>query len=243
MATTFKYLRPDETFGTSVSGSVDATYNANWLIDGRPSRPVRYTASGVVYTITGTATDVDFLALGYHALDAALSVSIGGDITDTLTIPAYGANDIPANAYKAITPVSGVDSLTVTVSGNTGSAVIIGEFAAGTTRTLPGTLSRHTGFRRNNFTAQRSLDRAFIPPFDKGMVAKQWTGTLLLTSTQRDDLIAWEESQQSGTRPSIVVIDSAVWWGYLEVGNEIALPGGLLWKIDIRFVEIPRTRW
>lgn len=241
MATTFLFVRPDRVFGTSVSGTVDSTYQAAWLVDGRPSYPVRRTGANAEFVITGTATDVNFLALGYHSLDAALSVAISGDITNSLTIPAYGSNSIPVNAYKSITLVSGVDSLTLTVTGNTGAAVIIGEFAAGTASTLPGTLSRHTGFRRQTFSAQRPIDRAWIPAYDKGLEGDEWTGTLLLTSAQRDTLLAWEQSQKSRTRPSIVVINSAAMWGFIEVGNQI--PVGSLWKIDVRFVEIPRTRW
>jgi hypothetical protein len=64
---------------------------------------------------------------------------------------------------------------------------------------------------------------------------------LLLTSAQRLTLLAWEESQRSGTRPSVVVINSQAMWGFIEVGQQI--PIGQLWKIDMRFVELPRTRW
>jgi hypothetical protein len=241
VATTFTYLRPTDIFGTAATGTVDATYNANWLIDGRPSYPARLTGSGAAWTITGTSQAIDFLAVGHHSLDAALSIAITGGITDTLTVPSYGANDIPHNAYKSIVSVPGVTTVTITITGNTGPAVIIGEVCFGTARTLPGTLSKHTGFRRNNFTPQRSLDRAWLPPYDKGMVAEEWTGTLLLTSAQRLTLLAWEESQRSGTRPSVVVLNSQAMWGFIEVGQQI--PIGQLWKIDMRFVELPRTRW
>lgn len=227
-------------FGTAVSGTVDATYSANWLIDGRPNRPVRLTDTGIALTITGTATDVDFLAIGHHSLTAANTPAISGDISTTLTIPSYGANDVPVNAYKTINTVSGVDSLTLTVTSSA-SPVIIGEFCAGTSATLPGTLNRHTSFRRNTFRANRPMDRAWIPPYDKGMESDEWTGTLLLTSAQRTSLLAWEQSQKAGTRPSVVVINSAAMWGFVEVGNQVAV--GQLWKIDIRFVELPRTRW
>ena len=241
MATTFTYNRPDERLAGACSGTVDNTYDVDWLVDGRTSYPARYTASGVAWTVTGTAQEVGLMVIGHHLLDAALSVAISGDITDTITVPSYGANGIPFNAYKSITPVSSVDSVTITVTGNTGAAVIIGEAVFGKARTLPGTLSKHTGFFRHNFAAQRPLDRAWIPPYDKGMVAEQWTGTLLVTSTQRLELLAWEESQKSRTLPSVIVINSLALFGFIEVGNQVAV--GSLWKIDIRFVELPRTRW
>jgi hypothetical protein len=242
MATTFTYNRSDERLAGACSGTVDATYDVDWLVDGRTSYPARYTASGVAWTITGTAQEVGILVVGHHLLDAALSVAISGDITDTVVVPTYGANGIPFNAYKSITPVAGVDSLTVTITGNTGPAVIIGEFVAGKARTLPGTLSKHTGFLRNNFRENRSVDRAWIAPYDKGMVSEQWTGTLLLTAAQRLELLAWEESQRAGTRPSVVIINSLALFGFVEVGNQIPV-GPALFKIDIRFVELPRTRW
>jgi hypothetical protein len=243
MATTFTYIRSDETFGSAVSGTVDSTYDNEWLIDGRTSYPVRLTGSGIALTITGSAQAVGALVVGHHLLDAALSVAITGDITNTVVIPSYGANGIPFNGYRLITEVPAVTTLTLTVTGNTGAAVIIGEFVAGKARTLPGTLSAHTGFQRNNFAQQRQLDRAWIPPYDKGMVAEQWEGTLLLTAAQRLELLAWEESQKSRTLPSVVIINSLALFGFVEVGRQVALPGGALFKIDIRFVELPRTRW
>lgn len=240
MATTFTYNRPDERLDAA-TGPADATYEASWLVDGRTSYPVRFTDDDGAWVITGTAQEVGIMAICHHLLDAALVVAISGDITDTITIPAYGANGIPFNAYEIITPVAGVDSITLTVTNNTGPAIIIGEFIAGKARTLPGTLNPHTSFRRNNFRASRPLDRAWIAPYDKGMVAEEWRGTLLLTSAQRLELLAWEESQRSGTLPSLVVINSLALCGFLEVGNQI--PIGQLWKIDIVFVELPRTRW
>ena len=241
MATTFTYSRYDEWLRGSVSGTVDATYSASWAVDGRPSYPVRRTGSAGAWTITGTAQDVGILVVGHHLLDAALSVAVSGDITNTVVIPTYGANGIPFNGYRLITTVPSVDEVTFTVTGNTGAAVIIGELVAGKARTLPGTLSKHTGFVRNNFRADRPLDKAWIPPYDRGMVAEQWTGTLLLTSAQRLELLAWEESQKSGTQPSVIVINSLALFGFVEVGQQI--PIGQLWKIDMRFVELPRTRW
>jgi hypothetical protein len=247
MATTFTYNRPDERLSTSATGSVDSTYSANWLVDGKTSYPARYTASGVAWTVNGSSQEVGIVVVGHHLLDAGLGVAITGGVTTTVTIPTYGKNGIPFNGYSSITPVSGVTQVIATVTGNTGSAVIIGELVAGKRRTLPGTLSPHTGFLRNNFTKDRPIDRAWIPPYDRGMVAEQWEGTLLLTSSQRADLLAWEESQKSRTLPSVVVItrsdlglDLAL-FGFVEVGRQI--PVGQLWKIDIRFVELPRTRW
>lgn len=241
MASTFTYNRSDERLNTSVAGSVDTTYQAAWLVDNRTSYPVRLTDDDAAWTVTGTAQEVGILVMGHHTVAAGVSVAISGDITDTLTVATWGKNGIPFNAYKVITPVAGVDSLTITVTDNTEPAVIIGEFVAGKARTLPGTLSKATGFQRNNFTTSRPIDRAWIPPYDKGMVAEQWEGTLLLTSAQRLELLEWEESQKQRTLPSVVVINSMALFGFVEVGRQI--PIGQLWKIDMRFVELPRTRW
>src|SRR5687768_3038352 len=242
MATTFTYNRADERLNTSVAGSVDATYQAAWLVDGKTSYPVRLTDDDAAWTVTGTAQEVGILVVGHHTIAAGVSTAISGDITDTLTVAAWGKNGIAFNAYKIITPVAGVDSLTLTITDNTEPAVIIGEFVAGKARTLPGTLMPHTGFQRNNFRSDRPIDRAWIPPYDKGMVAEQWTGTLLLTTSQQSELLAWEESQKAGTLPSVVVIRSMALFGFVEVGRQIPVVPAL-WKIDIRFVELPRTRW
>ena len=59
MASTFRYIRPDRIFALgdsdAVTGSVDATYNANWLVDGRTSYPVRKTGTSISLAIASTA--------------------------------------------------------------------------------------------------------------------------------------------------------------------------------------------
>lgn len=240
------YNRPDERLDAA-TGPVDLTYEAAWLVDGKPSYPVRKTGADASYDVTGTAQEVGILAVCNHLLAAGLSVVISGDVSESLTVPAYDANGIPNNAYEIITPVADVNNLTVGVTGNSGPAVIIGEFIAGKARTVPLTLARNTNWRRNTFAADRPIDRTWIPGYDKGMVADQWTGTMQVTAAMRDEVLAWEASQLSRTRPSFVVVDSPAFTtpvamlGYIEIANQ--LPLGQLWKLDMRFLELPRTRW
>lgn len=248
MSGLLRYQRPDERLRGGATGDVDATYQAAWLVDHRTGYPALKTGSGAEWDITGTAQDVDLLVIGHHLLDGGLSVGISGDLTDTVVVPAHDVNGIPFNAYKRITSVPSVADVTLTITGNTAPAVIIGEAVIGKTRTLPITLARHTGRRRHIFAAERPIDRAWIPPYDKGMVAEQWTGTHLLTPAEAAELLAWEASQLSRTRPSVVIIENTdalaaplCLFGFIEVGNQV--PVGMLWKIDVRFVELPRTRW
>src|SRR5262245_24463889 len=150
MASTFTYVSPSKMFAlfsTSVTGTVDATYDPDWLVDGRTDWPVRRTGSSISLAIAGSAQDVNVLCVGHHNIRPAATVSITGDITDTITIPTWPSNNIPLNGYKILGgTTSGVDALTLAVTGQTESACIIGEFCAGLGQTLPLTLMKASSF-------------------------------------------------------------------------------------------------
>lgn len=247
MAATFLYARSDDClgrYGTVTGTTPDTTYSINWLVNGNPATPARKTGGTAAWSISGTAQDVDILCVAHHLLDAALEVAISGDVTATVTIPAYPPNGIPLNGVTVLeATATGVTALTVTVTANSGP-VIIGEFIAAKSRSLPGTLMRDTAFTRATFARARPLDRAWVPPYDRGLENRTWTGGLLLTVAQLADLEAWEQSQRAMTRPSLVIPDPTTpvaRVGYLTVGQVVHV--GQLRKVPIAFVELPRTRW
>lgn len=246
---TFAFVRPDEMFGLNsddVTGTVDDTYEATNLVDGRPSFPVRRTGGVGLWTVNGDAAEVGLVCIGHHMLDAGLVVNITGSVTTTVTIPAYGANGIPLNGVRILgAAVTGVISLTVSVAGNSGP-VIIGELCAGKVRTLPRTLARDTRFTHRDFRTMRAGDMAWIPPYDKGIYNRVWSGSGLFTTTQKDEAQAWFESQRSGSKPSLIVPDTAVndaWFVQFTGFDVTPLPGGQLWRVGLTFEEYPRSRW
>lgn len=253
MAATFTYVPPHKMFALfgSVSGPCDATYQPGWLVDGRTGFPVRVTSSSGSWTITGPAQDVDILCVGHHLLDAGLVVNITGGITTTITMPAARLNGIPLNGLRVLgSPTAGVTSLTVAVTGNTGPAVIIGEFCAGLGLTLPLTRVDDTTFTEEDFGVERPMDMSFIPPKDKGLRRREWRGTGLLTAAQVGQLREWHEAQRSFTRPSLIIAPGLPgmpaldpWFGHL-MGFSYRFAGGpQLYRTQLVFREFPRSRY
>jgi hypothetical protein len=234
-------------YSSGVTGAVDATYDPTWLVDGRTGWPVRKTGTGGAWTITGPAQDIDVLCVGHHTIRPAATVAISGGLTDTIVIPAWPSNNIPFNGVKVRALVAGVTSLTLTVSGNTEPAVIIGEFCAGLSKELPVTLTKDTEFSVNDFKVARPIDMAFVPPHDKAMEARRWRGTALLTLEQLADVEDWQRAQRAGTRPSLIIKDwpTANDAQFVDfVGLTSVVPRGpLMVKVEMVFQEFPRGRW
>jgi hypothetical protein len=252
MAATFKLVRPSNMFAMSrvdstsaVVGSVDATYTAGWLVDGRTGYPVRKTGSSISLAITGAAQDVDVLCVGHHNIAAAATVNITGDITTTITIPTWPPNNIPLNGVRILGgTTSGVDALTVAVTGQTESSCIIGEFVAGLSESLPRTLQRDTRFTHRDYRASRPMDMAFIPPYDKGLYSRVWAGTGLFTAAQKVTAQEIFEEQRSATRPLLIIPDTSVndaW--FVQFTAFEAVPNGQLYRVSLTFEEYPRSRW
>lgn len=258
MSATFRYVPPYQMFalGGSVAGSVDANYQPTWLVDGRTGWPVRKTGTSISLAITGTAQDVDVLCVGHHTIRPAATISITGDITDSITIPTWPQNNIPLNGLKVLSsPTSAVDNLTLAVTGNTETAVIIGEFCAGLSSTLPLTRLPGTRFGEDDHAVIRPIDRAFMPPIDRKLRHRTWTGTGVLTTSQVTSLRTWHESTFGTTKPSLIIVPnlpgqpaSDPWFVRLgpfsyEPLGPVTAATSTLYRVVLSFEEYPRTRW
>jgi hypothetical protein len=249
MASTFSYVSPSKMFALfgTPTGSLDATYQPAYLVDGRTDWPVRKTGSSISLTITGTAQDVDTLCMGHHNIRPAATINITGGITTTLTVPTWPSNNIPLNAYRTVTLVAGVTTLTLAVTGQTESACVIGEFCAGLAQTLPLTLHSDSSFSEDDFRVTRPMDMAFIPPHDKAMKASRWTGTGLLTTAQLAQVRDWQDATRSNTRPSLIIASflgstEAKFVQFLGLTSIVPV-GPALFKVALSFQEYPRRRW
>ncbi len=100
----FLYVRPDEMFiGCAVSGGADTSYVDESLTDGRPGRPTRATNGSPSWTIVnGSAVTSSFVGVFNHNIDAARSITFGGDITKVIAGPMLPANGIPLKKEKKL---------------------------------------------------------------------------------------------------------------------------------------------
>jgi hypothetical protein len=237
----FHYVRPDEMFSlfASVSGSADASYNANWLCDGRPGRPVR-ASSGASWWISNSAKTVSLVALCNHNVPAGGSITVGGDLSAALTGPAMPADGIPVNPWAQTTPTS-VSALTVAISGN----VTVGEFVAGTLRTLERQLFRGATFTPHYDTLQHEAEFNSLVPYDKALAWRTLEGETIVSDSGLADIRAWYDSTRGGVRPTLIIPISTVQdaWLVKFTGFSASPQKANINEVSLAFEEWPRSRW
>jgi hypothetical protein len=241
------YIRADEAYSrdgtvTTTAGTTDTAYTDDWLVDGRANRPAKATNGTVTWSIASTAGECGGVAICNHNL--TVNATLGGDISATWTVPSARANGIPLNGWKQITPVSGVDLVTVAISANTAD-VVIGEVVYGKVRTVPRGAPMLNGqssaqILRGQFSGGLSVNK-----YDNGEAQRVWRSTVAATTAEADDLVAWFESQRNESKYSLFVPDSTVndaWLGFLSAPDVSYLAPGY-YRVTLNFTEIPRVRW
>jgi len=241
----FGYVRPDESFMFgSVSGSVDATYEASWLVDGSPNRPV-VGASGLTLTVTATSQLVNYVAVANTNLSG--SIAISGGVTATIPAPLLDANGLRVNSGVAITPVT-ASGLVLTVAQ---SPSIIGELIAGRLRTLERQLLVDPEFGEAE-PYEWLGEASSIPPYDPGVDARApIVGDLLVTQTGLEEILAMVRSTRRGTRPLLILPIDRVNDPWLVTvrctwAPHIAGKSGVhrgIYKVHLELTELPRVRW
>lgn len=257
MATTFTYLRPDETrtfplitgtLGSVSSSSVDTagSYDATSLIGGWPGTPTRWTVTNPTGTITLPAAGaIDLVVVSHHKLAAGATITFSSGISVVVTVPAWPPDGIPLNPFNTLTSVPGVTGFTFTVAGNSGDA-IIGEILAGSARSLTLPLASNDQRGMANYGRENPIEMSSVPPYRRGLAGRApWKGRFVLTTAQLDDVVAWYLSQCEGTRPSVIIPDPSVndaWVGFLQE-PQYSVVGPRHWNVDLVFTELPRSRW
>lgn len=250
MANEVYYVRPDEmwTYACSVSATVADDYLAAWLCDARAGRPIRATSGNFNATLTGSG-QVGIVGLANHNLDAGETCAVGGDVTATLTANTpTPPDDIPLNPFQTVTP-GAATSITLAIAGNS-TDVIIGEFMAGVRRQMRA-LRIDAEFEHIDYARWRELDLASVPAYDPGLAARKWHGSLYVTGSQLDELIAWHQAQLAATKPSLLIPDPLVndaWVVHLHALRYRAAAGhsahaSRCYDVQLSFAEYPRTRW
>ena len=193
----FLYVRPDEGFiGGTVAGTVDDTYQADWLIDGAPGYPVSGVA-GLSLTATAPApVEVSLIAVCHHNLTG--TVAIGGDVTATVPAATIDADGIPLNSFVQISPVAAVDTVTLTVAE---SPSIIGELIVGRARTLERQLLTGVEWDPGE-AALWEGEFSSLPPYDPGVAGPRvLTGETLVSQDGLEAIAAWWASDETRAPP------------------------------------------
>lgn len=240
------YVRPDESFMFgSCTGTVDADYNASWLVDGRATRPVRLASGGLSLTATAlSARTVSLVAIVNHNI--AGTVGITGGVTATIPAATLEKSGIYRNSFVSITPVSA----TSLVMAAAGTPAIVGELIAGTKRELKRQLLSGPEFTPPEI-AEWEGEASSLPPYDPGVAVRRLSGETILNDNGLQEVHDWHASTGGGSRPTLIVPVSTVndpWlvtfsYQWRSVFQFDAAPSQSLHRVSFEFVEVPRVRW
>jgi hypothetical protein len=245
-AADFYFVMPSECFGIggSVSGGTETSYDEDWLVDGRPGRPAHAATGSETWTITGTAAAVGIVAVCNHNIDAAKTITMGGDLSTTLTGPAVPSNGIRLNPWVTFTEVAGVDSVTIDIASNT-NAIIIGELVMGKRRTLERNLAVSPSFNQSYQTVTIDSEFDSLMPYDKGVISRTLSGSVILTDSGLADVQAWVDSTKGGSLPTLIVPLSTVQDAWLVKITDFSFQPSSKNRnsVSLAFQEFPRSRW
>jgi hypothetical protein len=242
---TLIYGRPDErVVGVGVTGTVDADFDAAWLLDGRHSFPIKRTGALALQATLADPIDADLFAITHHTVEEDVDVLVkkGASTVATVTPGAWGADGIAFNPFVRLEdPVTLGDSPTtvdLTSSGNAG-AYVIGEAWIGIAREL------------DEFAPDLEYDPGLpfpwetqLAPVDDGLSEpRRLRGELMLDPTQYGDLQAWYQSTRKGVLPSLVIPDATVNDAWLATISYTSRQKAGFFFVTLEIVELQRTRW
>lgn len=241
----FLYVRSDEVWsrngGVSLGvGVIDATYDTDWLVDGRTAYPLRVQGTSLTATITNPSGSVNLVALA--STNVSVATTITGGVSGSIVAGALGEDGIRLNPFVSVA-LTAITTLTAAIATNA-NAVTVGELIAGRARTLwpgpPETDLQDVDFARLDRGESRS-----VQPFDRGLAGRTLKFSQIYTQAQLAELQSWQRSQRSGSLTSYIVPDDTVndlWPGYLLPLKYRRLRGGMN-LVQVEFIEDPRTRW
>jgi len=246
MPTSLYYVRPDENrlYGAAVAdtaGTTDSTYTNDWLCDGRMGHPAKATNGTVTWTATFTSGSISLVAV--CGTNSNVNATISGTVSGSVVAGTLQPNGIRLNGFATFTPTSGT-TLGVGFSGAS-AAVVVGEVIAGPYRTLTRPVYSSDKTEIDDNAPTRAMDQSFLSPYDDGIVQRTWSGTFIVTTAERDNIIDWYLAQRGGTRPSLVVPLSTVndaWVCFLQKPSFQPV-SGTHWSVQLTIVEVPRVRW
>ncbi len=241
----FLFVRSDEMFvGCAVSGGADTSYVDESLTDGRPGRPTRATNGSPSWTIVnGSAVTSSFVGVFNHNIDAARSITFGGDISKVIVGPTLPANGIPLNPFGTFSPTAAT-SVTLAISSNS-ATVVIGEVVIGKYRTLERNLSVRPSFNQKYQTVALDSEFDSLMPYDKGVISRSLSGSVILTDCGLADVQAWVDSTKGGSLMTVIVPLSNVQdaWAVKITDFSYQPSSANRNEVSLAFQEFPRIRW
>lgn len=239
-------------FGTVTAATIDSDHEAGALVDGIPGVPMRLTAPNGSFSIAQTAASVGIIAVCHHLLDAGSVVTLGGDLSGTLTAPALPRNGVPLNFARLQTPEVTCDNVTFAISGN-GVDDLIGELILGAPLVLdPAPRIVGSQFRERSYVGPRASELAAHPGYSDRAKSRPFSASLFCSQDGLDDLFEWFDGQDGNAYqvPSLIVPDdddlTDVRLVFLSEPQYVVNgPEGsdTRWLVDLEFTEVPRTRW
>lgn len=247
MATTISYYgRPDELWSLNGAvadtvGTTDSDYTNEWLADARVGRPARSSVGSITWTVTNPAAFVDFICVANHSVNPARSITIGGSLAASLTVPSVvRTNGIPRNPFTTVNSAS-VTTMTVSVMAN--SMAVNAKLYAGHLRAFP-----RAGFLVEGLSDTLrgpQVKTGFIQAFDSAESSPRvFQGVVRCNDAQVSDMLALYDSQKNGSLPAILIPDintNDARVTYLDAPN--VARDGLFWKVSLSFTEYPQVRW
>lgn len=262
----FYLMKPTDIFSlygdVSIGGgAVDSDYQAAWLVDGRVGRPVRATGGSLTFTITnGSFTpgslptpvtghdNKTLIVLANTNLITPATITVSGDVSGSITVPATQPNDVGYSPYLLATYAS-LSTVTVAVASNIAD-VIIGEALYGTAIELwPPPAPRDQSIQWNDFKLDAAVGEfGSVQPYYRGIESRTLSFTQYYNRTMLDELIKAQRSQRAGEKPLVIVPNSSIndaWVVYMDPVkySVYAGGGGQMFKVDLSFTEYPRSTW
>lgn len=221
------YAHPSDNLTSSaatITASTEASgYGVANLYDGNPAKPWKATTTtGTVSFDFGAAVNIDLVALIHHNLTAGLEVRIQADnasdfssldLNQTITIPAYEADDFPVNPWIDLSALSNSWRYwRLNVVGTNSANVAIGElWMVGTKRTLT---AGHL-----LYGLQESFEKPIIEHVTDYKVstiynlgAKVWSmsGEILTTNAGLTSLRTWWDDCHGRALGTLIIPDDTV---------------------------------
>lgn len=241
-----------------ITPSTEATgYEVENLYDGNPAKPWKMTATtGNVVFDFGAATNIDLVAIIHHNLTAALEVRIQGNATDswgsptlnqTITIPAYDADDFPVNPWVDLSALSNSFRYwRLVVVGTNAANVAIGElWLIGTKRTLTAGHLRYGLVQSvTRPLIEHVTDYGVSTIYDLGAKVRWLSGEIFATTTQLSELRTWWDDCHGRALPTLIIFDDAVndchlvRWREMGRTDQRNWPGASI--VPVAFSEISR---
>lgn len=242
----FRYMRPDEfmTLNGSIVTSVESTYQAAWLCDGRPGYPFKSVSSTVSAVVVGTSRPVSAYVVGNHNVYNN-SITITGGAPASLAAPTTRANSIQRNPWTEISTAT-ISSFNLAITNNAAGKIIIGELFAGPLRrTTFGLQQRSVDFDFDAGVIDLDAEFDAQTGYDKGTESRILTGIFRANAQDQLDLEAWWESTRGSTLPSVIIPDETVndAWIVKFDGFRKRMISYQHAEIAVRFREYSRSRW